>query len=262
MEKEQDVLDTAKLCGEFLFDKAIHITNQELGWKGAGEKVLTGFSHGNAGILYALQLLNTHIKSENIHALIKNGMTFENNHTFQNQWVDLRNPDQQIDSCKWCHGSPGILVSRLELQKSADEWIARQSKKDIKHAISNTIQFGLGAETDKSICHGVIGNALILMKYGQEMKEPIWINISKNVMYESIQNLKVNQLKQPIVEDIHGLGLLTGLAGVAYGLLYACDQRLPNITTLEMGQLTPEGIKLDASNLEVLLQSFQNEDTL
>ncbi|MEH7218944.1 type 2 lanthipeptide synthetase LanM [Bacillus toyonensis] len=249
MEKEQDVLDTAKLCGEFLLDKAIHITDQELGWKGANKKVLTGFSHGNAGILYALQLLNTHIKSENIHAVIKKGMTFENNHTFQNQWVDLRNPDQQIDPCKWCHGSPGILVSRLGLKKSADEWIARKSKKDIKHAISNTIQFGLGAETHKSICHGVIGNALILMKYGQEMKERIWVNISKNIMYESIQNMKVNQSKQPIVEDIHGLGLLTGLAGVAYGLLYACDQRLPNITTLELGQLTPEGIKLAASNL-------------
>ncbi|MED1304223.1 hypothetical protein BK704_12575 [[Bacillus thuringiensis] serovar konkukian] len=250
LEKEQDVLDTAKLCGEFLIQKANHFTDQEVGWTGASERSLTGFSHGNAGIIYALQLLNTHIKSEDIHTVIKKGMIFENNHKLHNQWLDLRIEDKQIDACKWCHGSPGILVSRLELQKSEDEFISIQSKKDMEHAVSNTLQFGLGTVGNgKSICHGVMGNALIIMKYGQELQDRTWENISKNVMYESIKHLKVEKLKQLIEGNIDGLGLLTGLAGIAYGLLYACNQRLPNVTTLELGQWIPNGSEIDAKTL-------------
>ncbi|MES1053476.1 type 2 lantipeptide synthetase LanM [Bacillus thuringiensis] len=249
LEQEQDILDTAKLCGEFLMQKAIHFTDQEVGWVGAGERALTGFSHGNAGIVYALQLLNKRIKSEDIHTVIKKGMMFENNHTLDDRWLDLRKVDKQIDICRWCHGSPGILVSRLELQKSEDEWISIQSKKDMEHAISNTLQWGFGTGNEKSICHGVMGNALIIMKYGQELQDCTWENISRNVMYESIKHLKVEKLKQPIEGNIDGLGLLTGLAGIAYGLLYACNQRLPNVTTLELGQWIPNESEIEAKTL-------------
>lgn len=237
LDKEQEVLETAKLCGEFLVQKAIHINDQEIGWNiPASDKPLTGFSHGNAGFLYALHLLNQQIQSEEIYNIMRKGIRFENNNKIHDQWLDLRKNQhrisQQTDACKWCHGSPGILISRLALQKSEDEWIANQAKKDIEHAFSNLLQCGLKTVgMSKSICHGVIGNALILMKYGQEVQDYSWENIARNIMYESIKYLKVDQLKRTIDDDLDGLGLLSGLAGVAYGLLYACDPRLPNITT-------------------------------
>lgn len=231
--QEQEILDMAKLCGEFLIQKASHFTDQEVGWISTSKKAVTGFSHGNAGIIYALELLNNYIQSEHIHTIIKKGLTFENQNKHKEKWVDLRIEDSKSDTGAWCHGSPGILLSRLELQKSKNEWIATQSKQDIEHAISNTFQFGFGQ--GKSICHGVMGNAIIVMKYGQEIQEHIWGNISKNLMYENIKNLKFDQWKKRSEGDIQGLGLLTGLAGIAYGLLYASDQTLPNITTLELG---------------------------
>ncbi len=40
------------------------------------------------------------------------------------------------DSAVWCHGSAGILLSRLELQHSDDEYVINQSKIDINHALS------------------------------------------------------------------------------------------------------------------------------
>ncbi|PGC84372.1 type 2 lanthipeptide synthetase LanM [Bacillus toyonensis] len=235
---EKEILDMAKLCGEFLIQKANHFTDQEVGWIGRAEKALTGFSHGNAGIIYALHLLNKQLKSKDIDAIIKKGMKFEDNHIVDNQWIDLRKADTKIDACVWCHGSAGILLSRLELQNSEDEYISMQSKKDIERALSNILRFGFGTvKTGKSICHGVLGNALVMMEYGKGIQDRAWDHISKNVMYESIKKLKVEQWKKPMEENIQGLGLLTGLAGIAYGLLYACDQRLPNVITLELGKL-------------------------
>ncbi|PEE33862.1 type 2 lantipeptide synthetase LanM [Bacillus cereus] len=254
LEQEQEVLDTAKLCGEFLIQKAIDLNDQEIGWiSPVSEKPLTGFSHGNAGFLYALHLLNQHIQSKEIYTVTKKGMRFENNNKTNDQWLDLRTNqhriNQQTDACRWCHGSPGILISRLALQNSEDEWIASQSQKDIEYAFSNMLQFGLeSVGTGKSLCHGLIGNALILMKYGQEMQDLSWKNIAQNIMYESIKHLKIDQLKQPIDGDVDGLGLLSGLAGIAYGLLYACDQRLPNIMTVELGQLVSNEIEHEVAN--------------
>ncbi|PEP96969.1 type 2 lanthipeptide synthetase LanM [Bacillus toyonensis] len=239
LEKEPRVLDVAKQCGTFLINNISYFNEQALGWIGISKKALTGFSHGNAGIVYALHLLNNHLQSDSIHTVIKKGIIFENNNRINGQWLDLRLEDRPIDSCKWCHGSPGILISRLELQKSKDRDISTQSKIDIQYAINNLLKYDFTTmQNGKNICHGVIGNALILMKYGQETQNFRLENASKNLLYENVKKFNITQWEQMQEHGIQGVGLLTGLAGIAYGLLYACDQRLPNVTTLELGKLT------------------------
>ncbi|PEL99762.1 hypothetical protein CN602_18765 [Bacillus cereus] len=239
LEKEPEVLDVAKQCGIFLINNISYFNEQELGWIGTSEKALTGFSHGNAGIIYALHLLNNYLQSETLHTVIKKGIIFENNNRINGQWLDLRLDDTSIDSCKWCHGSPGILISRLELQKSKDRDISTQSKIDIQYAINNLLKYDFTPmRNGKNICHGAIGNILILMKYGQETQNFRLENASKNLLYANVKNFNSTQWEQMQEHGIQGMGLLTGLAGISYGLLYARDQRLPNITTLELAKLT------------------------
>ncbi|MEH7152636.1 type 2 lanthipeptide synthetase LanM [Bacillus thuringiensis] len=230
LKKNKKILKLAKQCGDFLIRKGINISEQEFGWITVDKTPLTGFSHGNAGIIFALQLLNKYLCSHKIKSVINQALRFETNNKYQSHWKDLRtiNSDTDRDTTTWCHGSAGILISRLALQSANDSYISNQSKIDIEHAVSNLKRFGFGKEPN--LCHGDVGNALILMYYGQQVHDNSSKILAANYLYECTQSLVLNGSHR-----IDPLGLMNGLAGISYGLLCCCDSRLPNILSLELG---------------------------
>ncbi|KXH80333.1 MULTISPECIES: type 2 lanthipeptide synthetase LanM family protein [Bacillus] len=229
--RELEILELAKKCGDLIINKAIKVSSQEVGWITIDKKPLSGFSHGNAGIIFALHLLNKHINSKKIKDIINKGLQFEVNNKYQSRWNDLRTskPDSDIEA--WCHGSAGILLSRLELQSSDDNYVTNQSKIDIDHAISNIKQSGFGKE--QNLCHGDIGNALITLKYAQYTQEEKW-----NLILQDYFSKVIPAYILELQNNIQPPGLMTGLAGVVYGLLLFYDSRLPNVLTLELGKTT------------------------
>ncbi|PDY98441.1 type 2 lantipeptide synthetase LanM [Bacillus thuringiensis] len=229
--RELEILELAKKCGDLIINKAIKVSSQEVGWITIDKKPLSGFSHGNAGIIFALHLLNKHINSKNIKDIISKGLRFEVNNKYRSRWNDLRTSKPGSDIGAWCHGSAGILLSRLELQSSDDNYIINQSKIDIDHAIFNIKQFGFGKE--QNLCHGDIGNALIMLKYAEHTQEEKW-----NVMLQDYFSKVIPSYILELQNNIKPLGLMTGLAGVVYGLLLFYDLRLPNVLTLELGKTT------------------------
>ena len=65
----------------------------------------------------------------------------------------------------WCHGAPGILLARLEIEKIKEH---QETEEDIKRA-SHSLFYG--KENGKiCICHGLAGRILIMKKYLEQHK--------------------------------------------------------------------------------------------
>lgn len=233
-EVDQDplFLSLAEQCGNYLIEQSITINDEQITWEGVAQKPLTGFSHGNAGIIYALHLLNKYSENSNLKVYIQKGLQFENEHITNNNWNDLRKPIKEAASSAWCHGSPGILLSRLELSSSEYSQIKVKAENDIEMALPNILHDGFGRE--QSLCHGDIGNAMILMQYGKKKNQSDWIDIGRHLIWESVQAKQLGNYQCGVGANIETPNLMLGLAGIVYGLLYALDTDLPNILDIEI----------------------------
>ncbi len=146
---------------------------------------LTGYSHGNAGIVNAL--LEWHRwRGDKTHAeAVQEGLCFERTNFSQpNQnWRDLRKfdlvegsaassttansdpaPSSDVYSLAWCHGAPGIGLGRLRtielLRDDADILI------ELKQAVQTTrasLEVPVEHWPNYSLCHGAFGNAELLV---------------------------------------------------------------------------------------------------
>lgn len=239
IENDTFFLSLAEQCGSFLMKQAIFLDEDFVTWEGIANKPLTGFSHGNAGMIYALQLLEKHSKHQDISMYIRKGLAFENSKKVNGNWLDLRKTVNEAATSAWCHGSPGILLSRLELKDSKHPDIAEVAKKDLNKTVSNIFYDGFGRE--QSLCHGDMGNALILIEYGKKTGESQFVNIGKNLILESVQDKNIGFYQCGVGRDVETPNLMLGLAGIVYGMLYAADAELPNILNLEIGRVDTLG---------------------
>ncbi|EKN4180862.1 type 2 lanthipeptide synthetase LanM [Yersinia enterocolitica] len=125
-------------------------------------KKMTGFAHGNSGIVYALALANNTLQENNILKIIKLGINFENQYKIDSGWRDLRYMNNSIDYNSWCHGAPGVYLSRKAIKDEcffSDSELHDLIDNDINH-FSQTLELRK-ENTDLSLCHGVFGNAII-----------------------------------------------------------------------------------------------------
>lgn len=121
-------LALALVCGERL----LALQLEAGGWlAGRGQPALTGFSHGAAGMAAALARLAQVSGEERFIVAARRAVTYERSVYDPNRgnWPDLRGssePSQFMIS--WCHGAPGILLSRWVLREAglADEHTAAE----------------------------------------------------------------------------------------------------------------------------------------
>src|SRR5699024_4034564 len=172
-----------------------------------------------------LTLLNDFMRDERISDFIIRGRNYENRQMVQSNWADRRNNEQETSVSAWCHGSPGILISRLGMADSHDETIANSAIKDIEIAKHNMYYDGFGRE--HSLCHGDIGNAAILISYGRKMNQPDLEPIGQNLMLESFQEAQKNGYRCGVGRGAETPNLMVGLAGMVYGALFACNKHVP-----------------------------------
>ncbi|PED43150.1 DUF4135 domain-containing protein [Bacillus cereus] len=126
----------------------------ELTW----EKGYTGFSHGNAGIIYALALFQTNYPDPKIHKVILEALLYEKKNRNQQGWIDGRSQNKQEDFNSWCHGALGIEISRnaiLEECSNLDDTIITILKEDLQYAkkTKSLRRFHI----NNSLCHGKFG---------------------------------------------------------------------------------------------------------
>ncbi|RPK12626.1 type 2 lanthipeptide synthetase LanM family protein [Priestia endophytica] len=231
MTGDNETLLLARKCSTHLLSQAIK-TEQGLTWKGVAGMPLTGFSHGNAGIIFALHLFYQYCPEKEVEEGIKEGLKFENSYCVNGNWIDLRKPQEEAASSAWCHGAPGILLSRIELSNSSIPQVAEQAQADMDKALGSIFVDGFGRE--QSLCHGDVGNSMILLDYGRKMKDEKMIHISRNLLAESIMSKENGAYQCGIGKTAETPNLMVGFAGMVYGMIYAYHDKLPNLLTLEV----------------------------
>jgi type 2 lantibiotic biosynthesis protein LanM len=234
---------TLLACGERLLAKA-EPQQRGLGWRMplAGDRALAGISHGAAGIALALLRLYGRTGDERFRAAATGGMEFERalfSEAEQN-WPDLRmGAADGIDAgdggdghhymLAWCHGAPGIGLARIAGLQWVDD---AEVRREIAAAVHSTLGDGFGE--NHSLCHGDLGNLELLfaaarLDHDAGLEAEAW-RIAGGIA----DNIRTGGWLFGLPGSIETPGLMTGLAGVGYGLArLARPDFFPNLLILE-----------------------------
>ncbi|WP_405414246.1 type 2 lanthipeptide synthetase LanM family protein [Streptomyces rubiginosohelvolus] len=234
----------AERCAERLL-----ATRQEFGdgWGWATpinpEQPLAGFSHGASGIAYAFARLDRAAPRAEYQEAVRHALTYERT-VFDPElrtWRDLRpaNLGGRTVMNAWCHGAPGIAMARNAFQElgTAPE-LAGLIESDRHTAVLAAISTGLDLDPvsglgNHSLCHGDIGNLLIIDAATRADQEPEVSGLLPKVWKTLLHEGRENGWLCGVPKGVETPGLMTGLAGIAWGLARkAAPERVPDLLTL------------------------------
>jgi lantibiotic biosynthesis protein len=256
------ILDIYELLGESsLFEMALKLGNELLslavresvGWSWrsnvAGMETshnLTGFSHGAAGIGFSLLELFNKSDIEAYKEAAKQAFAYENYWFDENHdnWPDFRtagklhdNTDNQqyAFTTAWCHGAPGIALSRLRAYH-----ILKDEKylKDCHAALrattmainSNESDSGSFHSTNFSLCHGLAGNSEPLIYADEVFRGSSYQSIACDVGIAGIEKYGKLGSWPCGIQTGETPSLMLGLAGIGYFYLRLHDaHKIPSI---------------------------------
>ncbi|MCY1077217.1 type 2 lanthipeptide synthetase LanM family protein [Archangium lansingense] len=232
------LLDAARRCGERLLVTAQPCPEGGVGWKGpAGQQPLSGFSHGAAGIAYALLELASATGDTRFRELAHQALTYERALFVpeRGNWRDLREQDGAPEEVAgfmltWCHGAPGIALGRLCSLRHLD---GVEVRAELETALTTTLREGFGGS--HCLCHGDLGNVEPLYLAGELLGEPRWIRAALNRAGRILHQGRERGWLCGLPRGTETPGLMMGLAGIGYGLLrLAAPERVPSVLTLAM----------------------------
>lgn len=235
--RRDDMLALTTRLGEHLLATA---RQSEHGWSwntldGQTERDPTGFSHGAAGIAWALLELYAETGNPQFRHAAERGFAYERQwfSSEHENWPDFRtlaNAASGAGSANfavaWCHGAPGIGLSRVrgyEILKN------EELKHDAEAAIRTTTRIlnhpGYGMQNDFTLCHGRGGNAELLIFAAEALGDAVSRENAEALGRQGIEQFDRNDLPWPC--GVPGGGetpnLMLGLAGIGYFYLRLYD---------------------------------------
>jgi lantibiotic modifying enzyme len=196
----------------------------------ARRRNLTGFSHGTAGIGWALvQLFQATGESRFCHAAEQ---AFQYERSFYNaeaeNWPDFRDYLRPPGSppaygMAWCHGAPGIALSRLRAWRFGGSQLRDEAEIAIR-TTSRALESSAAVHGGFSLCHGCAGNADVLLEASRELAAPDLRQIAENIGQRGIDSFERQRWPWPC--GIPGAGestsLMLGTSGIGYFYLRSC----------------------------------------
>jgi len=229
-------LNEARRLGEHLLTHA-HRSDDIRSWTTMApmgptpQKDLAGYSHGAAGIALALLELHARTKDARFLEAALGGFAYERacfSAEHQN-WPDFRsfaspNPQQLGYSLAWCHGAPGIGLSRLRaFALTGDETYKREAEA----AIAGTYRpLTMPSQADNySLCHGLGGNAELFIVAADLLNDERYRGVAQSVGDRGIQAVHLHRNPWPcgILGGGESPSLLLGTAGIGYFYLRLYD---------------------------------------
>lgn len=225
-------LDLARMCGQRLVDKRVSYEDRPRGWVSVPKfPPLSGFSHGAAGVAYALMRLYRATGERAFLEAAREGIEFERT-TYSPEdrnWLDLRALSKGQQRClnNWCHGAPGIALSRLEILDIEDTSAIRE-------------ELGIALETTRAqkltmadhVCCGNMGRAEILFQAARTLQ-------SDDLLEEAMRLALRVRNKASDSYDFHWQlpqgfdpGFFTGASGIGYAFLRLAEPSLPCILAM------------------------------
>jgi lantibiotic modifying enzyme len=229
---------------EALGDRLVADANRsERGWSwttiaptsGAAAMDLTGFSHGTAGIVWALTELHRRTGRTDFLEAAKEGIRYEQSwyQPAMENWPDFRGtPVAGADGSStyncalaWCHGAPGIALGRLRVfQIGRDPEMKAQAEAAIR-ATARGLASGVPGQESYCLCHGVGGNAEALILASEILEDPRFLQQARQAGLRGIELYQRAGLNW--ICGVNGGGvnpsLLLGVAGIGYFYLRLYD---------------------------------------
>src|SRR5262249_14586773 len=200
--------------------------------KPLADPALTGFAHGASGIAHALLQFAAIDPDPRYVNAAKAAIAYETSQKLPNQgnWRDLRN-EQSAESANilgWCHGAPGIGLSRLAAASFLDDCL----DSDIATAIRTTVGYGLGK--NHCLCHGNLALLNFLFEASLRRND----GTLREHVFRSCSAVLEMARKEGWGCDAPGNaevpGFMLGISGVGYSLLrFACPEAVPCVCLAE-----------------------------
>lgn len=217
-------LDKAVLCGHHLMEKAAKKADGSLGWPTINGKMLSGFSHGAAGIAYSLLNLYEITRDEKYLGTAIKGIGYENSRfsdSYQN-WYDLREDGQNRTTeprfmVSWCHGAPGIGLARTATLHLKD---SPEIRANISAALGTTLK--AGTMNADHLCCGNLGRAETLFYPAMVLGDEALLKEAYNRVFGVLVRAKHDghyRLFHTGDDDFFNPGFFQGVAGIGYQLL-------------------------------------------
>ncbi|MDB9513471.1 type 2 lanthipeptide synthetase LanM family protein [Kamptonema animale CS-326] len=236
--KEPAILEQAIAGGKHLLQYRTASDSGFRTWQTVDGKLLTGFSHGAAGIAYALLRLYKVSNEVVFLEAAAEAIAYERS-VFSpkaGNWPDFRNSvsrnGEPSFTNTWCHGAPGIGLARLgslEMLNSAE------IQQDIEFAIAATPQ--VKAEEIDHYCCGNFGRIELFLEAGKRLNRPELITIAQQQAAWAVTRARQTgcfQVFANVAGDTYSPGLFTGTAGIGYQLLrLAYPDLLPSLLLWE-----------------------------
>lgn len=205
---------------------------------------LTGLSHGAAGIAMALSRLAKLLDSPVCIEAAQRLVDYERSvfSPERGNWPDYRyfseegtdtgniqkeySPESLSWYTTWCHGAPGIGLARLSMIRDGSN--DPQLESEVMASVEATLNRGFGL--NHSLCHGDLGNLELMLAAGQRVPK---------LQRERLLSMVVDSIRNDgwltgLPLGIESPGLMTGIAGIGYGLLRQLEpSHVPSVLTLD-----------------------------
>jgi lantibiotic modifying enzyme len=141
----------------------------------------------------------------------------------------------------WCHGAPGIGFSRL---KSLGDLDNPEIREEIDTALRTTLEQGFGG--NHSLCHGDLGNLDFILEASRVLDKPLLDRLVNQLSAMVLESASRYGWLCGVPLNVETPGLMTGLAGIGYGMLRLASPALikpaekqPDLTPLRLVPSAP-----------------------
>lgn len=287
------IRDAACRFGEQL---VVAARRRPLGWswdpgEGRALQDLTGYAHGAAGMAHAFLELYAHTGDLRWCFAAERTLAYES-HLEINQsgdWPDFRDSvtsmavsrgetdslrtrirngtmprrvGQNLPVRTWCHGAPGIALSRIRASALAVD--RERSDAELERALFATQRSIAGARgtESQSLCHGTFGNAeAVLLAFRQlGMGDPIIVDSMIGSALERHGNGRKPWISGA-AETAYDPSLMIGESGIGHFLLRYADATVPSVLCIsnfygEPATVTGDKSQMRKDEIRTILPTF------
>ncbi|MDI1431417.1 type 2 lanthipeptide synthetase LanM family protein [Polyangium sorediatum] len=230
------LLERAVACGEHLLAARRETPSGHRLWPAVNGRFLTGFSHGAAGVCYALLRLHEATRETTFRGAAEDALAYERSvfDADQENWPDLRGRETDVPAFgkSWCHGAVGIGLSRLGgLHVLATPDI----RQDIDVALRTVKTFDL--HSADHLCCGNFGRVELFLVAARRLGQPTLQEHAGRLAGELVERAAARggfSLFPPFRREVPSPGFFQGMSGIGYTLLRLHDPNmLPSVLLWE-----------------------------
>ena len=235
-----DLVDVAAAHAEALIANA-RVSGDGLAWLSAqfpSSRGLAGLSHGAAGVALALLELSAVREDPRYRATAARAFEYERSiyDDAARNWPDLRQlPGHSVSAepsfaTFWCHGAPGIALSRIRALELGYEGETRAEAAAALATTAAWVHAGLlSGGANYSLCHGLAGNVEVILE-GRDIAGPEADELVRMVVETGTESFDAPGREWPC--GVHGgttPALFVGTAGIGRFLLRLARPDLPSL---------------------------------